>query len=69
MATTKRNFYAWQNEATGITLWRFATKRERDEWVNELHWRKPLPGRDVDGMLRMKGAFVRWAKPQFVRPQ
>lgn len=65
----KRNFYAWQHSSPGTEVWRFATKRERDEWVEGGYWRKPLAGSEVKKLFRTPGVFVRWAKPQFVRPQ
>lgn len=62
------NFYASKMESSGYTMWRFATRAQRDEWVAHSHLRRPVAGGNVERAFRAKGVFWRWAKPEFCRP-
>lgn len=62
------NFYASKIEGTGYTMWRFATKSQRDQWVAEDHRRRAVSADHVDRAFHAPGVFWRWAKPEFCRP-
>lgn len=62
-----RAYYGIQTEGSGSTLWKFASRAERDAWAQANTVRRaPLAARDVQRTLNSRGHYVRWARPEFI---
>ncbi|OHS09274.1 hypothetical protein HMPREF3289_01000 [Pseudomonas sp. HMSC75E02] len=62
-----RHFYASQQEGSGISLWKFQTRRERDAWVEAERFRFTMSAKDIQRTFKSRGQYVRWGRPEFIR--
>lgn len=56
-----RTFYAIRPESIGSKIYRFTSKRERDQFVMNTVHARPLPATDVSKLLKAHGHYVRMA--------
>jgi len=60
------NFYACQDKSIGREIFRFKSRKERENWLTHNHQAKAVTAKWAESAYKAKGVFTR---PGFVDPK